>query len=85
MPDDRQNLYDKAMVQLHVDGVKIVDETPKGYAKLDSFVAVTEKGFKVCWRGEEIWLPKRSVAQLRNRRDFYAPYPLLMSMSRKLR
>ncbi|CAK7259139.1 MULTISPECIES: hypothetical protein [unclassified Shinella] len=85
MPDDRQELYDRAMVQMHVDGMKIVDEIPKGYAKLDSFVAVTEKGVKANWRGREVWLPKRSVAQIRNRREFYAPYPLLAAVMREQR
>lgn len=75
---DRQKLYDKAMVLMHVDGLKLVDEAPKGYVPLDSFTAVTPKGIKGTWQGREIWLPKRVVRQIRNKREFYAPYPLLL-------
>lgn len=75
---ERASLLDQAMVMLHVEGLKLCDEPPKGYAQLDSFSGITPKGIKGSWRGRGIWLPKRVVVQIRNKRDFYAPYPLLI-------
>lgn len=68
----RESLYDQAMVLMHVPGLKLMAEAPATYKQLDELVDVSEKGIRFMYRKRPLWLPKRHVLQIRDKREFWA-------------
>lgn len=68
----REKLYDEAMVRMHIPGLKLVDEAPETYKKLGALKGVSPKAVRFNYYGVHLWLPKRSVIQIRGKREFWA-------------